>query len=146
MTDKDGSNRQSDLPTELVARLEVASEGSDELDHAMSMATGILLTGIKENGEWGVKKGRWTQSIDAALALAQRALPREWRGPIDLCIAGSGIAYMNATDACGPLPIKQFGNTPALALCIAVLKARTASAVGTERSGVNQEILEEKPE
>ena len=61
--------------TDLITRLEEAAEGSRELDREMALATGVLLTGIKENGEWGVKEGRWTQSLDAALALAERLDP-----------------------------------------------------------------------
>ena len=116
---------------DLIARLEAASEGSGALDDLVGRAIGCILTGITD-GVWGVKPGGWTQSLDAALALAERVLPEH--GPIDLTIMGSAKVTIWSNDPCGRDLSDAFGHTPALALCIAVLKA---VSVGTERSEVS---------
>lgn len=128
------------IPTALIERLEVASEGSRELDaliycsafdgytyHPAARAYGAhvlhrsgVRTGLSAIGEY-------TTSLDAALALAGRVLPEAtWRVEKDdrgfYAALWSDPDY--EPDGCGRAP------TPALALCIAILKARTANSVG----------------
>lgn len=181
MTDKDGSNRQGDLPTQLAARLEVDSEGSRELDWQLIKAlfgfsmwkskhgywnldwpaewpfserplhcsipgrspddvydseTGKKLPPEEEPTDWldTIECPAFTASLDDALALAEWALPgKGWE-----CLY-SGLMNWRAFTPAGLQRLP-------LLVCAAILKATTASAVGTERSEVNQEILEEKPE
>jgi hypothetical protein len=64
----------------------------------------------------------YTTSLDAALALAERVPVAPYTGPITLTIAGSGQAGIDHSDPCR-MGVQAFGNTPALALCIAILKA-----------------------
>lgn len=68
---------------------------------------------------WNALKG----SLDAALALAEEAL--EMRGPINInvCLAGSAQAQIYPDDPCG-IHAQAVASTPALALCIAILRAK----------------------
>lgn len=102
---------------ELIARLEAAEVGSRELDVCM----------------WEVSDG-WqnvhrppcvTTSLDAALAMAERVLPgcrciaeRDHDGTGWACVRASEDSERFMTDAA----------TPALALCIAILRALDAKA------------------
>lgn len=111
------------MTASLITRLAEAAEGSRELDREMALATGVLLTGIKENGEWGVKEGRWTQSIDAALALAERVLPEA--DVLSLIKTPHGWAATAKRQYRRGHWIEngEHPSSPALALCLAVLKA-----------------------
>ena len=149
MSDKDlGSNRQGDLPTKLVARLEAASEGSSELDAAIAIVADRAERVI---GHWRYnEQGRarevesFTSSLEAALALAYRALPEGWTveiktgaRPFHRAIIHPRYSMENKQDRC---PMGLSKASAAMALCIAILKATTANSVGTdERSEeVNQ--------
>lgn len=124
---------------ELIARLEAASEGSDELNRA------IFHDGLGNPPQPthcdACKQTRWvfapayTQSLDAALTLVPegwtawelRSFARKTRFGCDLsrlteCDAGEDWAHGN-------------GPTPALALCIAALRALASApgAAGEER-------------
>lgn len=118
----------------LITKLEEAGEGSRALDIEIM----TLLGGARDVGDgvfygpnaetWHTSdaaenEGCWmlpapSQSIDAALALAERTLGRI--GPISLVIAGSAEAYIDHAVPCGE-GVKAFGNTPPLALCTAIL-------------------------
>lgn len=127
-------------PSALIARLEAAEAGSRELDgavwyaiHEPDVQHGCLHVEQTEQGpmevltcELGSKYadcvGNYTTSLDAALALAERALPG-WgfflRKDKDGC--NCGLLYPDAhfvTPGCGSSP------TPALALVIAILRAK----------------------
>ena len=130
----------------LTSRLESAEAGSRELDREMALATGVLLTGVREDGVWGVKEGRWTQSLDAALALAERVLPGwAWSasGPDPMTSlyrdAFACLAAPHDNGAVEPWNVERdvctaTAKTPPLALCTAILKAnkpRLAAAYGT---------------
>jgi hypothetical protein len=137
--------KNASIPTELVARLEVAEAPCRDLDAEIGRAFGGQVIARFGDYDWRAEgHGIWralpmfTRSLDDTLALAGRVLVAPYVGPISLTIAGSGQAYIDHTDPCR-IGVQAFGNTPALALCLAVLKATTASAVGTdERSeGVN---------
>ena len=117
----------------LITELEVATEGSRELDRRVLLASGWL---IDAYGYWWARNGNLgfhgekeahllpqpTTSLDAALAL----VPEGWAGggrivapygPYNIELLGisndAGLAHGR-------------GATPALALCIAALKARQA--------------------
>ena len=130
------SGASASIPTELVARLEAASVGSRALDVSLAMETThpYGFDSEREIDEYPHP----TTSIDDALALAKHLNLAPYTGPISLTIAGSGQAYIDHTDPCR-IGVQAFGNTPALALCLAVLKATTANSVGTERSEVHHE-------
>lgn len=110
---------------DLIKRLEEASEGSRELDHAVHC---YMVCGL--NGPWGAYKsaadwqkwalkGNWnspayTTSLDAALTLVPEG--SDWT----LHRVNDGLTIWADVG-----PIKEaWGNTPALALCIAALRAR----------------------
>lgn len=142
---------KSVVPTErftaLIARLEAAETGSRELHAAFAR----VIAGSPTD-HWYALFGEWvtddtvpayTSSLDAALALAERVCPAMMWSAHPAC-PGVTMGYH--------VP-RSFGNgeqwatapTPALALCIAILKAKreadslSASSVGTEPSGgVNQ--------
>jgi hypothetical protein len=115
----------------LIARLEAAEAGSRELNGDVASATVGFMA-------WDGEP--ITQSLDAALALAERVLPDHMRGPISLCIAGSAEAYIDHVDPCGD-SVKAFGKTPALALCICIL---WAIQHGYEAAGVVSPNLKAK--
>jgi hypothetical protein len=92
---------------ELIARLEAAAEGSRELDAAIAVA--VFGGGSHDPGT----APHFTTSLDAALTLVP-----EGRGWLMRSVGGRGFAAIsNAGEA-------SQAKTPALALCIAALKAR----------------------
>ena len=115
------------MTTPLITRLEEAAEGSRELDAAIWYAVhepDVDYPGIRteqtEQGprevltcelgsKWADDVGRYTTSLDAALALAKRVLPGVW---------AKAALYPSA----GPVSVGRARN-PALALCIAILRA-----------------------
>ena len=152
MTDKDlGSNRQGDLPTEdavlaLIQRLEAATEDDNEHDLDNAIASWLYenarLCGALVNYDpplWLIRNGGWINSLDAAFKLANIMLPGQARAVGDMAFDPPGKPWATIWTKGGDPKFNASGVTPALALCIAILKATTASAVGTdERSEVNQ--------
>jgi hypothetical protein len=143
--------------TDLIKRLEEAEAGSRELDallarrfgwhrveprHMRGKGGGWIapedFMGVNSDGSPRLDSLRGTdihrdpprlsQSIDAALALAERVISQ--RGPIELSICGSAQAVIHHNDPCGNPLAMVYGNTPALALCIAVLKAADTGREG----------------
>lgn len=122
------------MTQELIARLESASEGSRELNIALGQALGLIDSDLVFTEADGsrVKRGNcdpwrdWTDSIDAALALAKRVLPGSGVG---LCSVGNGKweAWIGGRGA-----YLTSYPTPALALCIALLRASSAEGAGHE--------------
>lgn len=116
----------------LIERVEKAETGSRELDCRVT-AWG---EGVAEGEPWSEDDLAYaltdpdrtcnpppvTTSLDAALALASRVIAH--RGPIDLSIAGSAQAVIHSADPCGKPLALAFGHTPALALVLAVLRAK----------------------
>lgn len=119
-----GSFRASrSIPSELVKRLSAATVGSRELDAAVA---GIFVHDIESDdgdfwwGPFGQQAERipdLTTSLDAALALAERVLP----GPVN---------YIEIRPADGSSRVEigwpavsGVAATPALALCMTILKA-----------------------
>lgn len=132
---------------EVIERLEAASEGSRELDCQIAVAVDGYFEMPSRYGweapDYGyvddegarVEPGhggdqlvpRYTTSLDASLALAERTIAE--RGPIDLSICGSAQVVIHNNDPCGNPLATAFGNTPALALCIAILKAHPSKSI-----------------
>lgn len=131
---------------DLIERLAKAKSGSRELDCALYVALGRRPSWLGDGGIlWVDTKDRagpvvrfaydgkpstgnppvndtpaYTTSLDAIVALIEEKSPS--RGPVTLLMAGSAEAYIDSADPCGPT-VKAFGQTPALALCIALLRA-----------------------
>lgn len=110
--------RQQGDKADLIARLEAATEGSGDLDYEIwdSLGTGALGLADKPRS---IK--RYTESLDAALTL----VPAIWRiyAIQESHIEGEWFAGLDRRrehreSMIGKAP------TPALALCIAALKAR----------------------
>lgn len=128
------SGQEAVIPIELVERLDVASEGSRELDWRIAEMFAIPEPWRVAVGVWppfvpGSKYDKeipsFTTSLDAALALAERVLD-------PLTALGLLHAIIEAVGGNG-WPSSRI---PPL-FCAAILKATTASSVGTERSEVN---------
>jgi hypothetical protein len=130
------------VPTELVARLEVASVGSPELSADIAEWAGDA---SKEH--WAAWREEWrtghvwhdaahcppspyTTSLDAALALAERVLPGQEYEITTLY--GVARVSLNLNHGCdgGPFYGENVCCCVPLALCAAVLKATSASSVG----------------
>ncbi len=118
----------------LIAALEAATEGSRELDDAVFLATHPDQGTTSEDGEYWYAAhldedgGPWmllpfyTTSLDAALTL----VPEGWGWTIEW----DSITAVRPPDSEGDDDLAIWGltpnGTPALALCIAALKARQA--------------------
>lgn len=104
----------------LIERLEAAEGGSRELDWSISDAFG------ERHG--GNVCPIYTTSLDAALALAERALPGYfWE--IQICpytttVQGALESWNEGLAAPDVGGVYADARTPALALCIAILKAK----------------------
>lgn len=136
---EDHGSSAAPIPGQLVARLEAASAGSRELDCLIHEWQRPEYTPAMRGMYYGEATGEYfcddgvfaapayTTSLDAALALAERALP-------------GSVAVLNTHDrsvlfALSPVHMAAKTTKAAtlpLALCIAVLKATTASARGYE--------------
>lgn len=126
------------IPGELVARLEVAEAGGRELDAHVDVAARLAEASrtdlAREHwAKWSVSRdfwvedphtayepGRHTQSLDAALALAERVLGDDLRAIMLLS---------EIIDGCDHNSDLSISDLPRL-LCIAVLKDTPASSVG----------------
>lgn len=129
------------MSSELIERLEKASEGSRELD--ADLIDTLFCCQIKRERQilpsyvWHTGDGEWkliphlTTSLDAIVSLIEEKSPL--RGPVSLLMAGSGQCAIDDADTCGR-GVQAFGNTPALACCIALLRALQASQ-GSESDG-----------
>jgi hypothetical protein len=107
--------------TDLIKRLEEATAGSADLDREVERALRVVPMGLREDGTWGQKQRPWTASLDAALALAERVLPG-WCWMIERHKNGTATAWLHEWNAYGEGE-QVVSNTPALALCAAILKA-----------------------
>ncbi len=122
---------------ELISRLKQVTEGSRELDREIFDIAGtyVLEKRGRDRKEWLYKIGgkdweridsyrfpRYTTSIDAALTL----VPEGWFWIADNNPMTGGYARLNAVPDIGETMKEVAGDarTPALALCIAALKAR----------------------
>ena len=121
---EDGSIPVPDMSA-LITRLEAAGAGSIELDVAIWDAM----------GGWSVSHPpAYSSSLDAALALAERVLP-DWAWEIRLDRGGASVQtapawWMEGLAAPDEGGVSCDGKTPALALCIAILKAKAQGEGG----------------
>lgn len=114
----------------LIARLEAATEGSETLNEIIAVDLGyVYLPGdgftmyqaswMKDNEK--VALPDWTRSLDAALSL----VPEGWIWDVTSTGAAWVMTDQSAAERLGEdLHLMASGATPALALCIAALKAR----------------------
>ena len=134
--------------TSLIARLEAASEGSRELDRAIHLvvfADFIKERGMVEDGDgWRdpqygaiAPPQDYTTSLDAAITL----VPKGWFWRVGRTSIYAGWALVHKTHPDHGEPgrnefgwSKATGTTPVLALCIAVLKARSAAEKETDHA------------
>ncbi len=119
--------------TDLIARLEKATEGSEELDADIARALGWELDTVYEHAWWDPQKRvlhhcdppffQRTRSLDAALSL----VPEEANcHGYDASPAGAEAYVSRNNVASGHWLLSAVAATPALALCAAALKARQA--------------------
>lgn len=107
---------------DLIAKLESATEGSRELDALIWQALG---NPVPRRPDWPyhVPAPTWTTSIDAALSL----VPEGWEWALEFNQNNDETAWVATCRMGDPmLFIEPEAATPALALCIAALKAREA--------------------
>ena len=141
------------MTQELIAKLESASEGSRELDALVTVALRLdckrglsddlqYLSPIRRDDEcaigtyWYVcRSGRSlrtaepvTTSIDAALALAERVLPKLWTWRVEKNNGGYFVAFWSDGDYAPDG--EAVCASPALAICAALLRASAAQGVG----------------
>jgi hypothetical protein len=115
---------------DLIERLEKGTGPDRELGNQIPVALGYIWNGRLSSGnprgQWEHPDGRtlpdsdFTGSIDAALSL----VPEGWAAVIYVENNGSGDVRIGRHQ--GDEDYMGFGKTPAIALCIAALKARTA--------------------
>lgn len=99
---------------DLIARLERATEGSRELD--FEIAEYLDKIGVKYATTIEGHTPEWTQSLDAALSLVPEG--HDW-------IVADVNGHVGGTPyACVGSKKPHFAETPALALCVAALRAR----------------------
>jgi hypothetical protein len=119
---------------ELIAKLEAATEGSRELDIAVAFVTdkpASYTDRLNDDGSRApsnVRCGHYTTSLDAALTL----VPEHHRFLLDKRPYAEGrrdgyraVVYRQADPE---MPESSWAATPALALCIAALKARASQS------------------
>lgn len=109
----------------LIARLEAAEVGSRELDEAVWMACGLekKIGGPVDAAGNGVWEGpHVSYFLDAALALAERLYP-EGRLMVERTHEGRGWAMLQPGEY-AKIRAMTDGETPALALVIAILRAK----------------------
>lgn len=104
----------------LIERLEGAEAGSRELDEALCEALSIIFARFAwDNGTNSSTCAPVTTSVDAALALAERVLPgSRWECGVNSYEGAWAVVYADLVGTGG------CSSTPALALCIAILKAK----------------------
>jgi len=137
--------------TDLLARLKVAEAGSRELDGLLWLhffAAQVERDIARHKGTWprgasdeektkrraefiASNAPKFSTSLDAALALAERVLPEANCRGFDQTPRGCDAYVSRNNVASGAWVIEGTAPTPALALCIAILKA-THKAEGAE--------------
>jgi len=129
--------------SDIIARLEKATGPDRDVDAHIALATGWLVLGTNIGPEWCDPNNRpaglpaYTASLDAAL----RLVPEGWGGSVDVYpesyrrpdadgkrLKWGGAASISPDFGDIARLITACAKTPALALCIAALKAREASA------------------
>jgi len=113
---------------ELIERLEKATEGSLELDKAILLSFGFTWRGMNywhhDNSTMWRGPTFFTRSLDAAVALVERVLPgAEWEVSNTGRRPGATVISYERRKREGA-----YASTPAIALCIAILRAAEESA------------------
>jgi hypothetical protein len=130
--------------TDLIARLEAATEGSRELDAYVARAVGINVTYSNEItpepcGDDDCYLPNYTTSIDAALALIERKLPGSY---IDLSGPRKYLHIPTPAPNHWRAEIRAqsfgWGATAPLALVLAILRALSAHDASTQGDAVGQ--------
>lgn len=122
---------------QLISALESATEGSRYLDSWITAYLGNNLDQQWKDPRWAEDCPRYSSSIDAALTLVPKAFEDdisgdfgigEWSKKTHEKIGGACVWFLANGDLQSPgtIQVKGRGQTPALALCIAALKARQA--------------------
>ena len=106
---------------DLITRLEMAVDGNRKLDSDIQeVLTG---KGFSENDDWQAPWPHYTSSVDAALML----VPEGWEASIVVEVdRRSSVRVWKRLGETTRTPIYE-APTPALAVCIAALKARNGS-------------------
>lgn len=112
------------VPSELVARLEAASVGNAALSARFEVALGLArsLDGggrVRTLAGNRMRAKHWTTDLNILIGVVPEVLPGH---VTTISVAGSGFASIEHPDPCGPC-FQAVAPTPALALCIAILKA-----------------------
>jgi hypothetical protein len=123
--------------SDLIARLQSATEGSRELDALIAAATGWVLSGRSDHVDDDKVHDIWrcgeveryappevTRSVDAALALIERKLPGNFV-LVKSIESNPGEIIWNGKIESVNYELRAWANasTPALALCLALLRA-----------------------
>lgn len=110
--------------SDLIARLEVAKEGSRELDRAIRDTLGLPAMLVPPDG--GDEAQEYTTSLDAALKL----VPEGWKGvTIETTAAGFWLVSLSPVFQTQPVNCPCYAaicSTAPLAVCAATMKAREA--------------------
>lgn len=132
---------------DLIAKLEDAEIGSRELDAEICLL--LVPTEAQPNGCWSYRPSKdrmvdsvhprpVTTSLDAALALAERKVPgMRWAVGYDgdcPCFAQMQNPIRSSEHFAHPFRLTEIGNTPALALCLAILRATGTKGLASEES------------
>lgn len=120
---------------DLIARLEGAEAGGTELDGLIWRA--LFVTDISNAGGVIADAGKglsgpFTTSLDAALALAERVMPGCRR---DLIVHADTVAVIYHERAPEGFA-EAAAQTPALALCISILRAHSAQSTEPAKEAV----------
>lgn len=124
------------MNTELIARLEAAAEVTHALEvefAAFMYANGATFAGVVSYDPelWLERNASTLSSLDAALSLAERVLPRAYVG----LQQNRGVPSERSWTACVEYYDKEFealetvvsmAKTPAIAICISILRALEA--------------------
>jgi hypothetical protein len=113
--------------TDLIERLEKATGPDVDLDEAIAC---FLAPPHPRHGKpvGMIYAPKYTASIDAALTLVPKDLA--WRVDVMTGLPGAIVCVPNAWVSHKTAPTHWAGTTPAIALCIAALKARASVKAG----------------
>lgn len=122
----------------LIERLEAAEVGSRELDWLIAdlfaypepWPQSALWPPFAAGSRFDKSIPAYTTSLDAALSLAERVLPGQARAMGDMAFDPPGLPWATIWTTGGDPKFNAHAATPALALCIAILKAHEARTLG----------------
>lgn len=121
-------------PQELIAKIEKANGPSKELDFEIAKALGLTVTRrdksqkLSKNYEYWEDQQPFTASIDSAVALVERAMPKN--GGIDLFLRQGSVKAVIYESEMGDDEAVATRSTAPLALLLALLRALSAKGEG----------------